>query len=180
MQPTIKIISGGQTGVDLAALVTARAAGIPTGGWLPYGCVNLDGIHDEYKELYDMVECQDPGYGARTELNVLNSDGTLRFAKTFSSPGERCTIAAIHKHNKPHLDISWKPKDRYIVSAASVVEWLIQHEIKTLNVAGNSEKTSPGIYNAACEFLNAVFIRWMEQLTVTKTDGTRDARNLQS
>lgn len=169
----IKIVSGGQTGVDQAALAAARAAGFPTGGWMPYGWMTHEGIREDFRDLYGMKECQEPGYPPRTELNVTDSDGTLRIAKSFSTAGERCTLTAIHRHDKPHFDIPWKPKNNYMIGAASVVEWLIQHNIKVLNVAGNCEKNAPGIYSAAYEFLKSVFIIWQAQIENPELQQTR-------
>jgi len=161
----LKVISGGQTGVDQAALAAAKAAEIQTGGWMPYGWMTLDGIREDFKDLYSMHECQDEGYSPRTDLNVRDSDATIRIAKTFSSPGERCTLIAIHRHNKPYLDIGWKPRQP-LPGPDFLVEWLLQFEICTLNVAGNSEKTASGIYRAVYDFLLPVFSLWKDKIGV--------------
>lgn len=69
-----KIVSGGQTGVDRAALDAAIALGIPHGGWCPRGRLAEDGrIPDSYR----LLEADSPEYHVRTELNVVHSDGTL-------------------------------------------------------------------------------------------------------
>lgn len=155
----VKIVSGGQTGVDQAALAAAKAAGLQTGGWMPRGWITLDGIHEDFRDLYGMTECPEPGYPARTALNVRDSDATVRIAKTYGSPGERCTLSAIHAHSKPHLDISWKPKQP-LPRPGLLLEWLLEFNVHTLNVAGNSEQTAAGIYTAAYNFLLSVFILW--------------------
>lgn len=154
----LKIISGGQTGVDQAGLEAALCVGLKTGGWMPYGWQTLEGSFPEFKEKYGMVECQDVGYAARTKLNVRDSDGTLRIARNFGSPGERCTKSALVELNKPYLDIS----TRKMPAPQSVVEWLVRHNIRTLNVAGNSEETSPTIFALAKPFLIAVFLIWID------------------
>ena len=69
-----KVISGGQTGVDRAALDAAIEAGIPHGGWVPKGRKAEDGITPL---KYNLTELEEGGYAARTEKNVLDSDGTL-------------------------------------------------------------------------------------------------------
>lgn len=155
----LKVISGGQTGVDQAGVEAAKSVGIATGGTMPFGWMTLDGCCPEFRDKYGMTEWQESGYAARTEQNVLDSDGTLRIAKTFSSPGERCTLIALHKHDKPHLDLAIKklPKPEF------VLDWLIAHNIKTLNVAGNSEDTAPGIFAGAKMFLAVVFLLWKDR-----------------
>jgi hypothetical protein len=157
----LKVISGGQTGVDQAALAAAKAAGLQTGGHMPYGWQTQDGTYENFKEEYGMEECQEPGYSPRTLLNIINSDATLRIARTYSTSGEICTIKHIHAQDKPHLDIHWKPRHP-LHPPTPIVEWLNQYEVKTLNVAGNSEKTSPGIYTITYTLLLAVFKQWKQ------------------
>ena len=86
-----RVISGGQTGADRGALAAAKAAGIPTGGWMPAGFRALDGEHPEFAELYGVREHADPRYPPRTALNVKESDATLCFATDWDSPGEVLT-----------------------------------------------------------------------------------------
>ena len=69
-----RIISGGQTGVDRAALVAAMSYSMPIGGWLPKGRLAEDGVVPE--NFYNMREF-DGGYRARTRANVRDSDATL-------------------------------------------------------------------------------------------------------
>lgn len=164
MIPIRTVISGGQTGVDQAALAAARAAGLATGGWMPYGWQTLEGTREDFRALYNMRECQDVGYGARTQLNVRDADATLRIAKTFSSPGERCTLIALHQQQKPHLDISWKPKVA-LPNPTIIRDWLKQFNVTILNVAGNSERTAPGVFQPTYDFLLAVFLLWSDDVT---------------
>ena len=156
----VKVISGGQNGVDQAALRAAKESGIATGGWMPRGFRTLDGNRHDFREAYGMEEHTSRDYPPRTEQNVLESDVTLRIAEDFSSPGERCTLNAINRLGKPHLDISIKeillhPE----VNAVRVALWLDREKVTTLNVAGNSEHTSPGIGVTAYNFLKRVFAR---------------------
>lgn len=153
----MKIISGGQTGVDQAALQAAKEAGLPTGGYMPTGWLTLEGIRADFAELYGMEAMASGGYRERTHLNVKTADATIRFAKTFGSPGERCTMIAIRQNNKPHLDINWHKKDP-LPSPSLITEWLQHHNINILNVAGNSEQTAPGINRVAYQFFLSVFI----------------------
>lgn len=148
-----KIISGGQNGVDQAALRAAKSLGIPTGGWMPKGWMTLDEPRPEFAELYDMKECY-AGYKARTEANVIDSDATLIFAADFKSPGEICTFKAIRKFQKPYFRVH--PSEDKM---AEVLAWLAWVEGSVLNVAGNSENTSPGIGEQAYLFLAEAFGR---------------------
>lgn len=149
----MKIISGGQNGVDQAALAAAKACGLETGGWLPKGCRTLDGPRPNLVWTYNMQEHTSENYGARTEANVRDSDGTLRIAEKFSSPGEKCTLQAIKWHKKPHFDINLKKE----LNIDAAVSWIKENNIQVLNVAGNSEDTSPGIESTAETILIKIF-----------------------
>jgi len=152
----MKVISGGQNGADQAGLRAAKACGLPTGGWLPKGCRTLDGPRPDLLTEFGMKEHTSDSYPPRTEANVKDSDGTIRFAKTFSSPGEKCTLKAIKWYNRPYLDVNiGKPLDQ-----EEVLAWLKKHDIKVLNIAGNSEQTSPGIGDFVFDYLSGVFKKW--------------------
>jgi len=149
----LKVISGAQTGADRAALEAAKACGLETGGWMPQDFRAQDGNHPEFEKLYNIQEHRDYRYNGRTRQNVEDSDGTIRFASKWSSPGEKLTLRYIKAFAKPHLDIDIsKPP-----SPAVVVRWLEDNNIKTLNVAGNSEGTSPGIQSFVRDYLEFVF-----------------------
>lgn len=149
----MKVISGGQNGADQAGLRAAKASGLTTGGWLPKGCKTLDGPRPDLLTEYGMVEHSSEAYPPRTEANVKDSEGTIRFAKTFSSPGEKCTLRAIKWYNRPHLDIQISK----LPDPEIVVDWIRQHDIKVLNIAGNSEETAPGIGDIVFDYLLGVF-----------------------
>lgn len=144
-----RVISGGQTGADIAGLEVAKQFGLETGGLMPFGYKALDGCHPEYKELYGVAADSSSSYVPRTRKNVKNSDGTIRLAFNFGSAGEKCTLRAIHDYDKPHIDVDLDdPRP-----VAEVVEWLNLFKIETLNVAGNAEETSPGTHMAATKYL---------------------------
>ena len=149
----MKIISGGQTGADIAALITAKKFNLATGGWIPKGFKTLIGPKPEYQELYNLQEHSSASYPPRTFLNVKNSDATLRFAWDFNSSGEKCTLKAIFQYNKLYLDVNLKNSIRF----TDVVDWIIIHNLKVLNVAGNSEKTYSGMTVFVIEYLTEVF-----------------------
>jgi hypothetical protein len=148
-----RVISGGQTGADRAALVAARAAGIATGGWMPRGFRAHDGFHPEFAELFGMKEHTSKRYPPRTALNVKESDATIRFATNWSSPGEVLTMRLCERYGRPHLAVT--PGGS--TTPTEVVEWLVGNNVRVLNVAGNAEITSPGIGARVTEFLGEVF-----------------------
>ncbi len=148
-----KVISGGQTGVDRAGLVAAALIGLETGGTAPQGYRTSDGTDYDLKDIFGLKEHWSSSYPPRTEKNVEESDGTIRIARDLESAGERLTLRLIKKHGKPHLDIH----ENNPLSIERVVEWMSNYNIETLNVAGNSEKTAPGIYQFALNYLVKVF-----------------------
>src|SRR4051794_16636688 len=98
-----KVISGGQAGADQAGLAAAAHYGIPTGGWMPRGFLVRDGVEDvsrpDLAARFGLREnTLSADYADRTELNVRDSDGTIRFAANWVSPGERCTLKHIRRH----------------------------------------------------------------------------------
>jgi len=162
----LKIISGGQTGADIGALRAAKKMGLETGGWMPVGFKTLAGNKPEYKQEFGMEAHMSASYSPRTFCNVRISDGTIRIANNFESSGEKCTLQAIVKYRKPNLDIGFSSSlDNNSVSFTDVeltASWIIKHNIKILNVAGNSERTSPGIEKFAESFV-AYVIKYLNK-----------------
>jgi hypothetical protein len=146
-----KIISGGQTGADEAGLIAARLSGLQTGGWMPKGFRTLDGRKPEFKEMYKMQEHSSYYYTPRTFQNAKESDGTVRFATNFNSAGEICTLKAINQYHKPYFDVDFN--EALTQQVIDFRSWLKCNVIKILNVAGNSEKSSPGIKQKVINFL---------------------------
>lgn len=155
-----KVISGGQTGADIAGLRAAVTAGIPTGGFMPMGYRTLDGFRPEYEFEYNMIAIDTASYAERTRLNVMQSDCTVRFAYDFSTPGERCTMAAIRGYAKPYMDV-WVTTKGYpsIDALNKLVDWLRINDFKIVNIAGNSERRMQGMEDAVYKFLVPVFER---------------------
>jgi len=156
-----KVISGGQTGADIAGLKAAKDCGFLTSGYMPKGWITLDGPKPEYEQLYSMLEFPISGYPPRTEGNVKYSDGTFRFARDYFSPGELCTKKFIKLHNKPSLDF-----DMNNLTDSTVVgtyQWILYNDIRVLNIAGNTEKTAPGIEKEVYKFLCKVFSKFKNE-----------------
>lgn len=143
-----KIISGGQTGSDIAGLKAASQLGIETGGHIPKGFLTLDGPKPHYVK-YNLIEHSSPKYPPRTALNVKNSDGTILFATNFSSAGTKLTLKYANQYKKPSINVDLNNP----ISVDTVVNWIKTNNIHVLNVAGNSELRSPGIEDFATKYL---------------------------
>ena len=148
-----RVISGGQTGADRAALAAAKAAGVATGGWMPKGFRAQDGPRPEFAELYGVREHASDRYPPRTALNVKESDATLRFATDWDSPGEVLTLQLCERYGRPQVEVT----PGGAISPADVAEWLARNNVRVLNVAGNAERTSPGIEAFVTAFMAEVF-----------------------
>ena len=145
-----RIVSGGQTGVDRAALDVALQLGIPCGGWCPLGRRAEDGPIDE---KYPLRETDSADYAQRTEWNVRDSDGTMILTFGTPSGGTALTAALAKRLHKPCMLIDL---DEFPVQA-SVVEWLRVNRISVLNVAGPRDDAGLRVYTRACEFLRQLF-----------------------
>lgn len=148
-----KIISGGQTGADRAALDFAIKNNIPYGGWLPKGRTTEDGT---LSFKYNLKEMPTGDYSKRTEMNVLDSDGTVIVSNGFLKTGSAVTREFAIEHRKPwiHLDM----KELSLEDAArELVSWLEKNEIKVLNVAGPRAGNDPAIYDTTLRLLETVF-----------------------
>ena len=163
----LRVISGGQCGVDVAALRAAKSCGLRTGGMMPRGFRTLLGFKPEYRQMFDMLEHPSSAYLPRTESNVVAGDATLRLAANFESAGEKATWAAIVKHRKPHMDVMLSPDGQVRLSPDrfpdAVANWIREKKIVTLNVAGNSEWTAPGIEKFAEIYLGLVFAGFRQE-----------------
>jgi hypothetical protein len=145
----MKIISGGQTGVDRGALDAAIALGIPHGGWCPRGRLSEDG---RIPEQYLLSETNSPDYAFRTEQNVLDADATLILYRGRISGGTELTLRLAQQHARPHLLVDLDAP----APPAEVRRWIEEHAVETLNVAGPRESQSPSIGMMARDFLWSV------------------------
>jgi hypothetical protein len=153
--PVTRIISGGQTGVDRAALEVAMELDIPHGGWCPRGRLAEDGV---IPPSFQLQETESSQYHIRTERNVQESDGTLILCAGPLSGGTRLTRQFAQRHRKTYRVINLREK--FPVAFHSLVRcWLRENNIRTLNVAGPRASSARGIEAAAKRFLREVFIR---------------------
>ena len=142
-----RIISGGQTGVDRAALDAAQELGLEAGGWCPRGRRAEDGM---IPERYPLQETGSWKYPVRTRKNVLNSDGTLILIQGAPQGGTALTISLAEKLGRPYriVDLILEPSRK-----PGIRVWGMQNRIRILNVAGPRESEAPGIYDRALQFL---------------------------
>jgi hypothetical protein len=148
-----RIISGGQTGADRAALDAAIALGLPHGGYVPADRRAEDG---RVPEIYNVVENDTTSYDDRTERNVIESDGTLIVSIGPLTGGSQATQRFARRHDKPFLHVNLA---RLTVESAveTILEWTAGFGVKVLNVAGPRESTTPGIHAATQELLMKTF-----------------------
>jgi len=146
-------VSGGQTGVDRAALDFAIENHIPHGGWCPSGRIADDGIIPSKYELKETISAE---YHDRTEKNVLDSDGTVIFARDTPSltGGTLLTESLAKAFHRPLLTIS--EKDDVQTSARRIISFIQTYSIDVLNIAGPRERESPGLNKFVTQILQAV------------------------
>lgn len=147
-----RIISGGQTGADRAALDFAIDYGYNHGGWAPHGRMAEDGV---IAVKYQLVEMEEGGYRQRTRHNVEGSDATLIVNLGELDGGTSATQVFAEKLGKPCLTVQ-VDSGVSISIAEGVVAWLGQHNVKRLNVAGPRESKRPGIYRLVFDLLAAI------------------------
>jgi hypothetical protein len=145
-----KVVSGGQTGVDRAALDAAQAAGLACGGWCPRGRKAEDGA---IAASYPLHETPSDDYAERTEWNVRDSDATLVLTRGQPSPGTALTIDLARRLGRPVLvlDLGDAPEP------AAVRRFVDETAVGVLNVAGPRESQRPGIGAEARVFLERAF-----------------------
>jgi hypothetical protein len=147
----VKILSGGQTGVDRAALDAALACGLRTGGWCPAGRRAEDGV---IPLRYALTETPSVKYPQRTAWNVRDSDATLILTLGELDSGSKLTAEVAHRLGKPCIiaTLDSYPQlvelpERLPFGPAELV----------VNVAGPRESRCPGIYARAFGFLVTVY-----------------------
>ena len=147
-----QIISGGQTGVDQAALDVALELGIPCGGWCPRGRWSEAGPIDEH---YPLTESPSADPTERNERNVRDADGTLIIARggiENLTGGTALTRRLADEQGRPMLAVD--PTDP--AAAETITRWLERHEIHSLNIAGPRASNQPGIGDLTAALLREV------------------------
>ncbi|MFA7232406.1 MAG: putative molybdenum carrier protein [Victivallaceae bacterium] len=160
---SLKIISGGQTGVDRAALDAAITLNLKNGGWCPRNRRAEDGRIDI---KYPLTETETSFYQERTRKNVEDSDGTLILCEGQLNRGTLLTVKHAQQQHKPLLVVN--PSG---CTVENVLNWLTDNKIKVINIAGPRESTAPGIYAKSFNFIISVFGQKHEVTTKDKKAG---------
>jgi hypothetical protein len=168
-----KIISGGQTGADRAALDVAIKLGIPHGGWIPKGRITENGVLEEKYQLNDM---ETTNYNKRTEQNVIDSNGTLIISHGKLTGGSDYTREMAIHHQRPFLHINLS-KTFAFQAAQMIRSWISEHGIKILNVAGPRASKDPDIYHATVNILETAFYINLIDSTMSAHSGIDDRRH---
>jgi hypothetical protein len=162
----LRLVSGGQTGVDRAALDAARLLGIPQGGWCPRGRRAEDGV---IPPEYPLQEMRQATYAARTRRNVKDSDATLILYRGRLTGGTLLTQKVAAETGKPWLvlDLTAGPHARGNAETLRqaeqrIIAWLASHKVRILNVAGPRASTDSEIGQLALTLLQEALIPWRD------------------
>ncbi len=147
-----KIISGCQTGADIAGVDAAIAQHFPYDGWVPFGRRTEAGPLDE---KYQVKEMTNAGYPPRTRKNIIDSDGTVIFTHGKLSGGSALTRKIAIEHKKPwlHLNMNEHTADDAVKNLFS---WIELHGLEVLNVAGRSGSKDPKIYSVVFSVIHSL------------------------
>lgn len=145
-----EIRSGGQTGVDRAALKFAIGRGISHGGYCPKGRRSESG---RIPDIYNLTETSSSNYPQRTAMNVQHSDGTLVITRGAPKGGTKLTINNCRERNKPCFVVDLQHK----LKVQEFADWIRQNNIRTLNIAGPRESSLSGIGKHALQALDELF-----------------------
>jgi len=160
---SLRIISGGQTGVDRAALDFALENQIDCFGWCPKGRMAEDGI---IPFSYPLKETKSSHYEERTRKNVEESQGLLVFVDDKPDNGTILAIDYAESLNKPiyivHLTMNEEDQE------TGILNLLESNKISVINIAGPRESNSPGIYKKTKVFLEELLIRLKGTAVVSK------------
>ena len=153
----VKIISGGQTGVDRAALDVALKHGIECGGWCPAGRLDEFG---RIPDQYPLQELEVGGFTERTLQNVKDSDGTVIIYPGKLGGGTEQTVRFCVEQRRPHelIDASKVSAED---AAKLISNFIRKHKIEILNVAGPRQSEWPEGYDYACRTLD----RFLKSIT---------------
>jgi len=161
-----KIISGGQTGAERAALDFAIEFDISHGGWISKDREAEDGVLPDKYQLREMP----PGsYPKHSERNVVDADGTLILSHGKLSGRSSLSAKIAEKHHRPWLHINFA-KTNGFEAARAINTWITENEIETLNIAGLRASKDPKIYDATYKALAAAFHLASVMTSMDRTD----------
>ena len=146
----MKIISGGQTGVDRAALDVALKRGIDSGGWCPVGRLDEFG---RIPDRYPLKELDSGGFTERTLQNVKDSEGTVIIYSGKLDGGTEQTVRFCAQEQRPYklIDASTMSAE---AAAQAISDFVRENKIDILNVAGPRQSEWADGYDYASRVLN--------------------------
>jgi hypothetical protein len=151
-----RVVSGGQSGCDIAALRAAKACGLQTGGWAPKGFLTEDGPMPELLRGYGLREMPTAEYPPRTRKNVAECSACLILVshdRQTQGAGTALTIRECHLNGRPRLVCNVTVNDE----VGEALAWLRSWKPDVLMVAGPRESKRPGIGALAEAFLVELF-----------------------
>lgn len=168
-----KIVTGGQTGVDRAALDAATLLDFEYGGWCPKGRLDEKGkIPEKYNNLKEVsgdFKTDKENYDSRTKKNIEDSDGTLIFVPKIPLPkqiqdGTILTIKDAERQKKPYLIVNLsKP---IVANSEIIVNWIKENKVSILNIGGPRESTCPGIYQSCLSLLEVTLPKFKNNFSL--------------
>jgi hypothetical protein len=166
-----KIVSGGQTGADRAALDAALNLGIPHGGWVPKGRLTENGT---LPDKYELTEMPDTSYASRTEQNVIDSNGTVIISHGPLTEGSEYTRQMAIRHSRPwlHIDLNQTPAFK---SATLISSWIDKNRIEVLNVAGPRASKDSQIYSAVLKLIESVHYLQLLEISPAQTGASKNS-----
>lgn len=166
-KPLLKIISGGQTGADRAALAWALGRGIPHGGWCPKGRRSENGM---IPKRYRLRETPSPSYAQRTAWNVRDADGTVVLSlRPKLTGGSRKTIELARQLARPCLHLAAALHG--MAAAARLRAFIRTHRIRVLNVVGPRVSEERGVGGFVRRVLEAALGRGAAQFQLCRWRG---------
>lgn len=147
-----KIISGGQTGADRAALDIAIKLNILHGGWI------AKGRKTEFGPLpltYNLMEMNTSDYPSRTKQNILDSHGTVIISRGELTGGSKLTLSFSRVAGKPNIHIDLLQTETF-EAALLLQSFVLENQIQVLNVAGPRASHDPDIYFEVKSLLEAM------------------------
>jgi len=159
-----KIVSGGQTGVDRAALDAALTFNLPIGGWCPKDRLAEDGA---IAKKYPLQETPESDYITRTKLNVKDSDATLIISKAPLTGGTLLTADYAQAIEKPYYVLNWH--DVTDDNIAKVMAWLATNQVQVLNLAGPRASGGEQAYDRAYDIIIGLLESILQRKNYVKT-----------
>jgi len=148
-----KIISGGQTGADRAALDVAIKFNIEHGGWIPKGRRTEKGPLPMKYQLNEMLT---PDYRERTKQNIIDSHGTVIISRGKLTGGSKLTQSFAKIAGRPNCYLDLLKAEEFEASI-TLKSFIMENKIRILNVAGPRLSHHPGIYTDVKTILEVMF-----------------------